>query len=169
VRIWDPDHPQVQPAVLRGHEGPIWAEVRALAAGFQGARTLIVSGGIDATVRIWDPDHLDVEPIVLRGHGGVVGAVAVASQGARALVVSGGSGGTVRLWDPDHGYYDCGSLGRRFTVSPEARRQMLDWLLELNHERYADEATRPGAKGRKAGKQAAPAGNMDKQLGLGDG
>lgn len=39
----------------------------------------------------------------------------------------------------DHDFYDCGSLGVRYTVSAETRTRMLDWLLELNFRRWAEE------------------------------
>ena len=38
-----------------------------------------------------------------------------------------------------HGFYST-ELGTRFTVSPTARLEILDRLLELNHQRYAEEA-----------------------------
>jgi hypothetical protein len=54
--------------------------------------------------------------------------------------------------DLDHGFHDT-KLGRRFTIGPEARQEILDRLLELNHERYADEVRRGlHEKKTKAGK-----------------
>ena len=38
----------------------------------------------------------------------------------------------------DHGHHDT-RQGVRWTVSPAARLEVLDRLLELNHSRYADE------------------------------
>ena len=38
----------------------------------------------------------------------------------------------------DHGFYET-KQGLRFTVSPAAHQEILDRLLELNHERYAEE------------------------------
>lgn len=43
--------------------------------------------------------------------------------------------------DLDHGFHDT-RIGRRFTISVEARDKIVDRLLELNHERYADEVRR---------------------------
>lgn len=40
----------------------------------------------------------------------------------------------------DHSFYD-GKQGLRFTISEAARREVLDRLLELNHQRYAEEVT----------------------------
>lgn len=51
--------------------------------------------------------------------------------------------------DPRHGFYET-AQGRRFTVSPAARDEILDRLLELNHARYAEEeAAGLHAKGAK--------------------
>jgi hypothetical protein len=41
--------------------------------------------------------------------------------------------------DPDHGFHDT-AQGRRFTIGPAARTELLDRLLELNHTRHAAEA-----------------------------
>jgi len=40
--------------------------------------------------------------------------------------------------DLDHGFWDT-PQGRRFTLGPAARTEVLDRLLELNHQRYAEE------------------------------
>jgi hypothetical protein len=44
-------------------------------------------------------------------------------------------------WDGlelDHGFHET-RQGTRYTVGPVARQEILDRLLKLNHERYADE------------------------------
>jgi hypothetical protein len=50
----------------------------------------------------------------------------------------------------------------RFTIAPEARQEALDRLLELNHQRYAEEVAaglhKGGAKRPKAGRPAAELG-----------
>lgn len=48
--------------------------------------------------------------------------------------------------------------GMRFTVSPEAKDELLDRLLELNHERYAAEvaAGLHDKKAKKAGVRRSP-------------
>lgn len=48
--------------------------------------------------------------------------------------------------------------GMRFTVSPEARDELLDRLLELNHERYAAEVAAGllDKKAKKAGTRRSP-------------
>jgi hypothetical protein len=62
-------------------------------------------------------------------------------------------------WDDlalDHGFHDT-RQGVRYTVGPVVRQEILDRLLELNHERYAAEvaAGLHDKKGRKRPKQAA--------------
>lgn len=49
--------------------------------------------------------------------------------------------------DLDHGYHET-TQGVRYTISPAARTEVLDRLLELNHARYADEVAR-GLHGKK--------------------
>jgi len=66
-------------------------------------------------------------------------------------------------WDDlelGHGFHDT-RFGTRYTFEPVARQEVLDRLLELNHERYADEVRR-GLHGKpKARKRtSAPAGAM---------
>jgi hypothetical protein len=65
-------------------------------------------------------------------------------------------------WDDlalDHGFHDT-RQGVRYTVGPVVRQEILDRLLELNHERYAAEVA-AGLHGKKKGrhrpKQAADA------------
>jgi hypothetical protein len=54
-----------------------------------------------------------------------------------------------------HGFHDT-KQGVRFTISEPARREVLQRLLKLNHERYAEEV-KQGLHGKKgAGKKAAP-------------
>jgi hypothetical protein len=62
-------------------------------------------------------------------------------------------------WDDlalDHGFHET-RQGVRYTVGPVVRQEILDRLLELNHERYAAEvaAGLHDKKGRKRPKQAA--------------
>ncbi|MCP9876863.1 DNA methyltransferase, partial [Cyanobium sp. A2C-AMD] len=44
-----------------------------------------------------------------------------------------------------HDFYDCGQLGTRFTISPEARRRITDILLEENFRRFVDSEDGKGA------------------------
>lgn len=39
----------------------------------------------------------------------------------------------------DHGFHLVGGRETRYTIGPAAQREILDSLLELNHERYAEE------------------------------
>jgi hypothetical protein len=63
-----------------------------------------------------------------------------------------------------HGFHD-GKQGLRFTISEPARREVLQRLLKLNHERYSEEV-RQGLHGKKSaagrvasgGKKAASGG-----------
>jgi hypothetical protein len=53
-------------------------------------------------------------------------------------------------WDDlrlDHGFHQT-EQGTRFSISPPARREVLRRLLELNHQRYADEIARGVAVGK---------------------
>ena len=57
--------------------------------------------------------------------------------------------------DLDHGFHDT-PQGRRFTLGPSARTEVLDRLLELNHRRYAEEVAaglhdKKRAAGRRGG------------------
>jgi hypothetical protein len=52
--------------------------------------------------------------------------------------------------DLDHGFH-ASKQGARFTISESARREVLDRLLQLNHERYAEEE-RLGLHGKKSAK-----------------
>jgi hypothetical protein len=57
-------------------------------------------------------------------------------------------------WDDlelDHGFHDT-RQGTRYTVGPVARQEILDRLLELNHERYAAEVA-AGLHGKKQGRR----------------
>ena len=60
----------------------------------------------------------------------------------------------------DHGFHET-KQGVRFTVSPTARQEILDRLLELNHARYAAEQAAAGegkAAGTRKGKGKTKAG-----------
>jgi hypothetical protein len=67
--------------------------------------------------------------------------------------------------DLGHGFHET-KFGTRFTFAPEPRQEVLDRLLELNHECYAEEVRqglhgKPKAKGRR---KAAAAGAMTMEL-----
>jgi hypothetical protein len=51
--------------------------------------------------------------------------------------------------DLGHGFHET-RQGIRFTISERARREVLQRLLKLNHERYAEEV-RQGLHGKKGG------------------
>lgn len=61
----------------------------------------------------------------------------------------------------DHGFHPVGRE-TRYTIGPAAQREILDSLLELNHERYADEVARGlHAKARRKGRHAADQHQLD--------
>jgi len=71
----------------------------------------------------------------------------------------------------EHGFHET-KQGVRFTISEAARREVLDRLLDLNHQRYAEEeaeglhekgakkkaVTKKSAKGKSVISEAAPGG-----------
>ncbi|MET7373439.1 Eco57I restriction-modification methylase domain-containing protein [Micromonospora arida] len=50
----------------------------------------------------------------------------------------------------DHGFHSAGAY-TRYTIGPAVQREILDWLLELNHQRYAEEQTQGLHDKKKAG------------------
>lgn len=54
----------------------------------------------------------------------------------------------------DHGFDRVGR-GTCYIIGPAAQRKILNSLLELNHERYADEVAQ-GLHGKKKGKRKPP-------------
>ncbi|TXK43286.1 Eco57I restriction-modification methylase domain-containing protein [Nonomuraea sp. C10] len=59
----------------------------------------------------------------------------------------------------DHGHHIVGGRETRYTVGPFAQREFVDRLLELNHERYAEEV----AKGLHDKKRSAKTGRAPKE------
>jgi hypothetical protein len=58
--------------------------------------------------------------------------------------------------DLDHGFHET-AQGVRYTIGPAARTEVLDHLLELNHERHgAEVATAGSAKTKKTARKAKP-------------
>ncbi|WLT40717.1 BREX-1 system adenine-specific DNA-methyltransferase PglX (plasmid) [Synechocystis sp. B12] len=65
----------------------------------------------------------------------------------------------------NHNFHDT-KQGLRFTISEEARREILDRLLQLNHQRYKEEVAqglhnKKGKKKASKPKQSAPANQLD--------
>lgn len=52
----------------------------------------------------------------------------------------------------DHGFHKAGAY-TRYTVGPAVQREILDRLLELNHQRYAEEKAK-GLHDKKSGRKA---------------
>jgi hypothetical protein len=69
--------------------------------------------------------------------------------------------------DLGHGFHDT-PQGRRFTVNPRVRIEVLDRLLELNHRRYADEVAaglhEKKTKGRGRARRQVPEADMPRLL-----
>jgi WD40 repeat protein len=89
VHLWDPAHPEADPAVLPGHEDLVQS------VAFTPDGLTLASGGYNG-VRLWDLTNL-ADPVLLRGHERVVESVAFAADGR--LLASGSEDRTVRLWD----------------------------------------------------------------------
>jgi len=60
-----------------------------------------------------------------------------------------------------HGFHDTKRFGVRYTFEPVARQEVLDRLLELNHERYAEEVRRGLHGTRRRARRRRPAGMGD--------
>ena len=70
-----------------------------MAIGQVEGRTVIVSGGDDATVRVWDAATGNPIGDPYTGHTDGVNAVAIGQVEGRTVIVSGGADATVRVWD----------------------------------------------------------------------
>ncbi|MGH3772174.1 MAG: hypothetical protein ACRDRW_12390 [Pseudonocardiaceae bacterium] len=106
VRRWDPAarrwFGRRKLGALTGHMGPVSALCAVLRP--EQERTLLVTGGRDATVRLWDPATGTPEGPPLRGHTREVRAVcAVPGPGGRSLLATASDDATVRVWDPATG------------------------------------------------------------------
>ena len=70
--------------------------------------------------------------------------------------------------DLGHDFHET-KLGTRYTFAPQPRQEVLDWLLELNHERYAEEV-RQGLHAKRKGKpKRAPTAGGTMTVGFDDG
>jgi WD40 repeat protein len=94
ARIWDADHPDAQPVVLRGQD----SSVRS--ASFSPDGRWVVTAGSEGTAWIWDAVHPDSQPAALRGHEGSVLSASYSPDGKRIVTAS--QNGPARLWDIDH-------------------------------------------------------------------
>ena len=112
----------------------------------EAARNAVMQGrwiGLTATYNLVnDPDCTDSDVQALRDAHVALDKAVLAAYGWDDL-------------DPRHGFYDT-AQGRRFTIHPETRDELLDRLLELNHARYAEEeAAGLHTKGAKSKARAA--------------
>ena len=91
----------------------------------------------------------------------LVGILAPSRKGSDARSTVPGSRTTVPAaygWSDlnlDHGFHET-KQGIRFTISEPARREVLQRLLKLNHERYAEEVKQGLHDKKGAAKKAAP-------------
>lgn len=96
IRIWDIRSPHAEPVVLPGHA----SEVRAL--GFDGAGTLLASGGIaDPDIRLWKPDGQSATPASLPARDR--GVLALAMHPRRAVLAWAGTSGALHQADMQSG------------------------------------------------------------------
>ena len=77
---------------------------------------------------VFDPDETDADIVELRRIHREIDLAVLDAYGWSDI-------------DPDHGFHKAGR-DLRYTIGPAAQREVLDRLLELNHERYADEVAR---------------------------
>jgi len=92
---------------------------------------------------VHDPGCADLDIIELREIHRAIDAATVRAYGWDDL-----------LGQLDHGFRPAGRE-TRYTIGPAAQREILDRLLELNHERYAEEVAK-GLHDRKRGSRAKP-------------
>ncbi|MDA2810656.1 hypothetical protein O4J56_08420 [Nocardiopsis sp. RSe5-2] len=64
----------------------------------------------------------------------------------------------------DHGFHKVGGRETRYTIGPAAQREVLDSLLELNHERYAEEVAQGLHDKKKSGKSKKQAADDEGTL-----
>ncbi|WP_017555570.1 Eco57I restriction-modification methylase domain-containing protein [Nocardiopsis baichengensis] len=64
----------------------------------------------------------------------------------------------------DHGFHKVGGRETRYTIGPAAQREVLDSLLELNHERYAEEVAQGLHDKKKTGKSKKKAADDEGTL-----
>lgn len=99
ARLWDisrtsnfdlNENLQVEPLVLRGHEGV----VRAVT--FSPDSRWLVTASTDQTIRLWNLSDLNAEPAILQGHEAGVNEVSFSPNSRWLATVS--EDGTARLW-----------------------------------------------------------------------
>ncbi|MEH0932758.1 Eco57I restriction-modification methylase domain-containing protein [Micromonospora sp. CPCC 205558] len=124
-------------------------EVRKLGDRLDRYRRTVMLGrqaGLTATYNlVFDPGCQDGEIVELRRiHRDIDEAICLA-YGWDDLVAQG----------LDHGFHKAGAY-IRYTIGPAVQREILDRLLELNHQRYAEEVSK-GLHDKKTGRKAKTA------------
>jgi hypothetical protein len=124
---------------------PFPADINSLSGcgeAMEAARNAVMRGrwiGLTATYKLVnDPDCTDADVRALRDAHVALDKAVLVAYGWDDL-------------DPRHGFYDT-AQGRRLSIHPETRDELLDRLLELNHARYAEEVAsglhRKGARNK---------------------
>jgi len=103
--------------------------------------------------RVHDPDDAGQDIVVLRDIHRRIDVAVAAAYGWSDLSL-------------EHGHHPT-PQGIRWTVAPAAQREILDRLLELNHQRHAEEVAAGVVDGRKAGRKRAAA-SVEGQLSMED-
>ncbi|MET8307294.1 type IIL restriction-modification enzyme MmeI [Micromonospora sp. NPDC005173] len=99
--------------------------------------------GLTATYNlVFDPGCNDEDIVELRRIHRAIDEATCRSYGWDDLVEQG----------LDHGFHKAGAY-TRYTIGPAVQREILDRLLELNHQRYGEEETR-GLHDKKSGRKA---------------
>ena len=146
----DPPEPTATstPLSVAAHVAPLdradpLASLAAPGEAMEAARNAVMTGrgiGLTATYNLVNnPDCPDADVQALRDAHVALDLAVLRAYGWSDL-------------DPEHGFYDT-AQGRRFTIGPAARVELLDRLLELNHARHAAEVA-AGLHSRK--KTSAP-------------
>lgn len=121
--------------------GPAWEAIAAAGEALHEFRAdLMIRTNLGLTKtynRVHDPDEQDPNVVRLRELHVELDHVVRDAYGWSDLAL-------------DHHHWET-PQGMRFTVSPEAKDELLDRLLELNHERYAAEVA-AGLHDKKKGK-----------------
>ncbi len=92
LRLWDLSDPGAAPAVLKGHEEPVYT------VAFATDGKTLVSGSRDTTVRLWGAASSLIQPDVVEGGHGRIDGLAFAPDD-ETLASASDQGGSIHLWD----------------------------------------------------------------------
>ncbi|MEV4315158.1 type IIL restriction-modification enzyme MmeI [Actinocrispum sp. NPDC049592] len=142
---------------------PLNDELRQLGQELDSYRRQVMDGrqaGLTKTYNlVFDPHCSDSDIAVLRRIHRDIDEATIRAYGWQERIDAVGG--------LDHGFHLAGRE-TRYTIGPAAQRELLDSLLELNHERYADEVARGlHIKSRRTGKRQSEV-QEELELGLDD-